>query len=64
MKQSLFFLCILCLGSVITSCASEPTRWYKSGATSAMYERDKADCEELTLGTLTTMDKTQSYTFE
>ena len=64
MKRTVYFSGILVGSALIMSCASEPTRWYKAGATAAMYERDKADCEEQTLGTLTTMDKTQTYTFE
>ncbi len=64
MNRTVLFFGILFLGFITLSCASEPTRWYKAGATKTMYERDKADCEEQTLGTVTTMDKMQTYTFE
>jgi len=64
MKRTLFVLGVLFLGGVTLSCSSEPTRWYKAGGSVAMYERDASACEEQTLGTVTTMNKVDTYTFE
>ena len=64
MKRTPFVFAILFLGVMIMSCSSEPTRWYKAGGSVAMYERDKADCEEQTMGTLTSTDKVSTFTFE
>ena len=64
MKRTLIIFGILYLGVMAMSCSSEPKRWYKAGGTAAMYERDSSYCEEQTVGTVTTMNKVDTYTFE
>ena len=65
MNRTTYLLGTLVLGLLIMmSCSSEPTRWYRAGTTQAMYERDKADCEEQTQGTLTSTNKVDTFTFE
>ena len=64
MKHGFPILIILLLGLIVIGCASTPKRWYKSGATAKMFERDKSDCEDNLLETSTSGLDNQLYTLE
>ena len=54
---------IVFISLVFTGCSSTPKRWYKLGATSQMFQRDKSNCEN---ALFSNEDRTSSdfYTFE
>ena len=63
MKVRICAVGILFFACVTIGCSSTPQKWYKSGGTAAMYERDKSDCDDqLLAGDPGGMVK--QYTFE